>query len=1245
MNHLIALRFFLVSLLVAISTAMNAEEIEYTNDDGFRFSLKTETQTAELMGYSGQATSVAVPENVSYEGVVYPVESMGGGCFYYNQTIESVTIPSSVKTFGAYMFSGCISLKSVVLSPNTDCLGTQSFYNCISLESIEIPSSVKSLGFYCFGYCTSLKSIDIPSSVETIDEYCFTTCNSLTSISLPSYIKSLGNGCFWGCTALTTIEIPSLVETIGNYCFGNCSSLNSIVLPNTITSLGDYCFEGCSSLSSINLPCTIKTIGDYCFSQCSTLKEIELCSSVESMGKGCFSRCSSLTTVALPTQITCLDDNLFESCSSLKSIEIPSSVTSLGNHCFGGCKSLSSVKLPSGLISIGDLCFSNCRVLQSIDIPSSVESLGNTCFHNCYALKSIDIPSSVTALGIHTFSYCKSLKSIILPQNLTSLGEECFRNCQVLESIEIPSSVKSLGIYCFHNCYALKSIEIPSSVTTLGEGLFYYCKSLHSVILPQNTTCLGKKFFAYCQSLKSIEIPSSVESLGESCFDHCYSLESINIPTNVTSIGVNAFQYCPSLKTLTCQIPTALEGDFFYNCKLDMATLFVPKESIELYSSAEPWCDFGTILGIEDINQQELTGEIIFTTNDNVYRGVPLTPEWSFSNEDYTRLKEGQDYIVTWSDNIFPGKGCLTVKGINKYCGSLSAYFDIDKAQLSDNNFSLYLPSEDLTYDEQPHGATVSSEIGVGNATIFYLKQGETEVTTEAPSEPGEYTIYLEFSDGDFYYGRERYIIGSFTIYQFNADEWLILQTVLPQLTAMGWSQPWDVSQSMNSVSSLSGLIIEKGHVTGFDFSGQTLTGSFPYFLLSLPNLHKLNLANNQLSGDIGTSAYAFAQQNPLLTLALEEINVSGNQFTGNLGVFANCFANLKFLDASHNCLEDIYPLIPATVTSLDISSQTISRVVPLELSSLSIDDLETKIPSILLYDHANQKYKTDINFLCSTKENDWSIVLYSKDGQLGAVLVSEQNAYYGESGATLSVAVIDNFYGLEGSTFYISLGFDQGDGNFDGKVDVIDLQTTLNYMFGEYPYIFNFTAANLYKDEVVNVQDVISFVNMLLDQSASVASKAPRRAKKIPEAQSDLSLFIEDDNVYLSAQEPVAALHIVSQGGIEWDFKSYGLEQSYNSNGVVAYSLSGSTLPMGTIKIGKITTGEAAILTASASTPDATPLSISLTRSPATGINGVSIQNENGKTYSVDGVQRQCSIKGLRIEKRDNRYVKTINK
>lgn len=643
------------------------------------------------------------------------------------------------------------------------------------------------------------------------------------------------------------------------------------------------------------------------------------------------------------------------------------------------------------------------------------------------------------------------------------------------------------------------------------------------------------------------------------------------------------------------------------------------------------------------INPQELSGDITIHENAFVYNGQPFTPDWDFTNEGYAALVVDQDYTISWSNNTLPGQGQLKVEGINNYCGTISATFDIDKAQLSDDAFTLTLPDQDITYDEKSHGASISSENGVGNATFYYQKQGE-EATTNEPSEAGEYNILLEISDGSLYYGRERYSVGSFTIYKFSAEEWVILQTVLPQLSQMGWSQPWDMSQGMNTVSTLSGLTIEKGHVTGLDLSGQELTGGFPYFLLSFPNLHQVNLASNHLSGDIGLGTYAFAQQNPLLTLALEDVDISGNQFTGNIGLFANCFANLTSLDASHNCLEDVYPMIPATVASLDISSQTISRVVPLELSSLSIEDLATKIPSILLYDHANQTFKTDINFLCSTKDNDWSIVLVSKNGQLGMRLASEQNTYYGESGDTLSVTVINDDGKPEGSTFSVSLSFDEGDGNFDGKVDILDLQTTLNYMFGEYnTHIFNYTAANMYKDEMVNVQDIISFVNLLLAQNASHVSTAARRTSEILDEQSDLSLFVEDDDVYINAQQPVSALHIISRGDIEWDFKRYGFDQSYNANGVVAYSLGGCTLPLGMLKVGKLN-GDAEILKASASTPAATPLAISVGGSSTTGINVMSISKEYGKYFSVDGVQKSCTIKGLRIEKRDNGYVKTIN-
>lgn len=584
------------------------------------------------------------------------------------------------------------------------------------------------------------------------------------------------------------------------------------------------------------------------------------------------------------------------------------------------------------------------------------------------------------------------------------------------------------------------------------------------------------------------------------------------------------------------------------------------------------------------INPQELSGDITIPDNTFVYNGQPFTPDWNFTNEGYAALVVDQDYTISWSNNILPGQGQLKVEGINNYCGSISATFDIDKAQLSDDLFTLTLPEQDITYDEKSHGASISSENGVGNATFYYQKQGE-EATNNEPSEPGEYNILLEISDGSLYYGRERYSVGSFTIYQFSAEEWVILQTVLPQLSQMGWSQPWDVSQGMNAVSTLSGLTIEKGHVTGLDLSGQELTGAFPYFLLSFPDLHQVNLAGNHLSGDIGLGTYAFAQQNPLLTLALEDVDISGNQFTGNIGLFANCFANLTSLDASHNCLEDVYPMIPATVASLDISSQTISRVVPLELSSLSIEDLATKIPSILLYDHANQTFKTDINFLCSTKDDDWSIVLVSKNGQLGMRLASEQNTYYEESGETLHVAVINDDGTPEGSTFFVSLAFDEGDGNFDGKVDILDLQTTLNYMFEEYldkPY--NYTASNLVKDNIINVQDAVCLVNKLLDSSTSLSAKqysSPNRAEAFS-LESNATVMIEGGLLKIKSDIPVSAFDIIVSTIDDVKqlsaLNDMGFTCAYRQDGnllhLIGYSLSGSVLPIGETTICELENG-----------------------------------------------------------------------
>ena len=143
----------LIALFTVMSMAANAEVIEYSTDDGFKYNLDTEAKTAELAKFSGSQTEVVIPENVTYNEVTYSVTSLGSDCFY----------------------------------------------GCSSLTSIDIPSSVTSLGDYCFGNCSSLTSIDIPSSVTSLGYRCFSECSSLTSIDIPSSVTSLGDYCFYHC--------------------------------------------------------------------------------------------------------------------------------------------------------------------------------------------------------------------------------------------------------------------------------------------------------------------------------------------------------------------------------------------------------------------------------------------------------------------------------------------------------------------------------------------------------------------------------------------------------------------------------------------------------------------------------------------------------------------------------------------------------------------------------------------------------------------------------------------------------------------------------------------------------------------------------------------------------------------------------------------------------------------------------------------------------------------------------------
>ena len=65
-------------------------------------------------------------------------------------------------------------------------IGELAFKGCTSLESITIPESVREIEEYAFDGCTSLTTITLPTGVDEIGDGAFEGCDSIATIFVPA---------------------------------------------------------------------------------------------------------------------------------------------------------------------------------------------------------------------------------------------------------------------------------------------------------------------------------------------------------------------------------------------------------------------------------------------------------------------------------------------------------------------------------------------------------------------------------------------------------------------------------------------------------------------------------------------------------------------------------------------------------------------------------------------------------------------------------------------------------------------------------------------------------------------------------------------------------------------------------------------------------------------------------------------------------------------------------------------------
>lgn len=442
---------------------------------------------------------------------------------------------------------------------------------------------------------------------------------------------------------VTYKDVTYPVTAIGNYAFNQCHLLNDISIPASVTEIRNGSFNGCVGLQSLEIPASVISIGDYAL-QCRNLKSLSL--SCRQIGKDALKGLYSLESIEGPDATDdgrCLIIDgvlrLFAP-SGVTLYDLPESIDTIDSYVFSDNTELENITLPSGLVKINSNAFYNCSSLKSLNIPASVKVIESSFFS--FSSKSLttvaleDINSYCLISGYKGYSTPlfpagvdfvdydgNKIQDIIYPGDIKTLKNYLFAGSTIC-SITIEEGVEDIEYGAFRDCKQLISASIPASVSKIGNAVFRGCTRLSDLVygatdataeyhVKEDREDEHSYIFTDCPSLTHVELLSSVKAVPEYLFAQSY-IKSIAFPASVEKIGDAVF-YLSNLEEARFDGTPEIERVFSGCSKLRKVTatspeppaatnlgavgtssLYVPENSIGLYSEAPGWSSFKNIL-------------------------------------------------------------------------------------------------------------------------------------------------------------------------------------------------------------------------------------------------------------------------------------------------------------------------------------------------------------------------------------------------------------------------------------------------------------------------------------------------------------------------------------------------------------------------------------------------------------------------------------------------------------------------
>lgn len=485
-------------------------------------------------------------------------------------------------------------------------VASQAFNNNYNINTIELPATIESIGAYAFNNCGNLQRIIVknPTPVSLswpIADQWGVYSNTVLYVPQGS-LDAYRNAPFWGVNGevegggeiidpkaprkivkggdagyffddireyvegqIFGFTLDGITYEVTDFAAGEVIVVQStseeysgdIVIPEnpvyeskqfTTVGIGPDAFNWCSSVTSVQLPSTIRTIGSQAFYSCQSMTSINLPDGLYSIGYGAFYNCKALQTVNLGNNLTAIEDNAFAQ-SGITAINIPTGVEYIGNYAFNQCTSLANVTIGDGVQTIGEYVFSNCTALTSVTMGEGVESIGQYSFQGCSVLSSIQLASTITTMGQSIFYGCSALTSIALPEQLTAIPAQAFYNCSSLKSLTMGDLVTSVGSNALYNT-KLETVRLSGGLSEIPDQMFNGVSTLKSVEMGSGVTRIGHRAFQGCSSLETFDMPSTINTLGDYAFAGCSKIQEINL-SGVVSFGQYVFQNCSALESVT----------------------------------------------------------------------------------------------------------------------------------------------------------------------------------------------------------------------------------------------------------------------------------------------------------------------------------------------------------------------------------------------------------------------------------------------------------------------------------------------------------------------------------------------------------------------------------------------------------------------------------------------------------------------------------------------------------------------